>query len=241
MRVYNKRTSDVVQGSPKLPTAQQLSYGELFVNYANGYETLAIKNSSNDIVPFDLRQKVIGDISDYWKNVEDSAITYDNIIDMLNFNMVMLKNYIDNNFAKKPVTIWETDGTTGLYGENRGSLEITTWQLENLDFTPYHHVIAYIKQADLPITGQDNLYITPSVAVVIPLDDASKSNKYDAYIGGGGGTNMNDRDIHFQVLCGIDSTKTKFKVISEHSIAGTLLGERNTNGRYCYKIVGYYE
>lgn len=46
--------------------------------------------------------------------------------------------------------------------------------------------------------------------VCIPLDAASKPTDYGAYVGGGGGTNMNDRDIHFQVICAIDSTKTEF-------------------------------
>ena len=64
--------------------------------------------------------------------------------------------------------------------------------------------------------------------VFIPLEEASKSKGYDAY-----------RNVLFCVLAAIDGTKTKFKVVSEHSIYGTALGGRNDNGRYCYKIEGY--
>ena len=43
-----------VSGStvPKLPTSEQIDYGEIAVNYAKGYETLAIKNSNGDVIPF---------------------------------------------------------------------------------------------------------------------------------------------------------------------------------------------
>ena len=45
--------SNVVEnGRPKLPQASQLLPGEIAVNYADGYETLSIKNSNNEIVTF---------------------------------------------------------------------------------------------------------------------------------------------------------------------------------------------
>ena len=52
MRVINKKSSVITEGQPKMPTPDQLMYGEIAVNYADGYETLAIKNSSNEIVRF---------------------------------------------------------------------------------------------------------------------------------------------------------------------------------------------
>ena len=161
-------------------------------------------------------------------------------IDALGQNGDIYIQAIPMEFVRKPDVLYETDGTTGLLGIN-ADMDTTTWQLTDLDFTPYKYVTAYIKQADLPLTGTDHLYATPSVVVTIPLDAASRSTQYDAYVGAGGGTNMQDRDVHFAVLCAIDSTKTKFKVLAESSIAGTISGDRNTNGRYCYKIVGYYD
>ena len=161
-------------------------------------------------------------------------------IDALGQNGDIYIHAIPMEFVRKPDVLYETDGTTGLLGIN-ADMDTTTWQLTDLDFTPYKYVTAYIKQANLPLTGTDHLYATPSVVVTIPLDAASRSTRYDAYVGAGAGTNMQDRDVHFAVLCAIDSTKTKFKVLAETSIAGTISGDRNTNGRYCYKIVGYYD
>lgn len=222
------------------PLPSDLLYGELAVNYKQNQETLFLKNDANEIVPLKFRQNV-GDISDYWKNIEDSAITFDNVISMLNYNMQMIKAYVDTNFSKKPVTIWETDGTTGLLGVNDGTVNLNSWQLENLDFSPYKFVLAYFKQADRGFSTTEANYVTPSVVVTIPLDAASLSTGYTAYIGGTNATNPNDRNVHFCVIAAIDGTKSKFKVVSEHSIYGTALGGRNDNGRYCYKLVGYYE
>ena len=51
-KVLNKRSSVVVDGEPKLPTPQQLDYGEIAINFADGYETMSIKNDEDEIVKF---------------------------------------------------------------------------------------------------------------------------------------------------------------------------------------------
>ena len=207
------------------------------VNYYTKVEVdSAITSSENSIL--NTLSSATGDFNVYWANVADSALTFNDIVSMLNHNLSSIMTYVNNTFTRKPVTVWETDGTTGLLGLNNSSISLTTWQLENLDFTPYKYVLCYIKQANV---GSTSTAATPSVVVQIPLDAASLSTGYTAYIGGGGGTNPNNRDIHFQVLCAIDTTKTKFQVVSEHSITGTILGARNDADRYCYKIVGYYD
>ena len=48
--VRNIRSSAVVDGKPKLPTSNQLDFGEIAVNYKKGYETLSLKNDNNEIV-----------------------------------------------------------------------------------------------------------------------------------------------------------------------------------------------
>lgn len=50
-KIILKRSAVVTtDGSPKLPTTEQLDYGEVALNYAEGVETFSIKNSSNEIV-----------------------------------------------------------------------------------------------------------------------------------------------------------------------------------------------
>lgn len=43
--LIHKRSSLVIENEPKLPTSEQIEYGEIAVNYAKGHETLSIKNS----------------------------------------------------------------------------------------------------------------------------------------------------------------------------------------------------
>ena len=50
--ISHKKSKQIVNGLPKLPTANQLKEGEIAINYANGYETLSIKNSDNEIITF---------------------------------------------------------------------------------------------------------------------------------------------------------------------------------------------
>ena len=45
------RSSVVENGNPKLPQPEDISYGELAINYAKDNEVLSIKNSQNEIVP----------------------------------------------------------------------------------------------------------------------------------------------------------------------------------------------
>ncbi len=58
--VKNIRSSAVIDGKPKLPTTDQLSEGEIAINYAEGYETLSFKNNSNKIVS--LSVKTVDDV-----------------------------------------------------------------------------------------------------------------------------------------------------------------------------------
>ena len=48
----HKRSSVVINGKPKLPTTANLNIGEIAINFADGYETLAIVNNNSEIVTF---------------------------------------------------------------------------------------------------------------------------------------------------------------------------------------------
>jgi hypothetical protein len=50
--IIHKRSCDIVDGKPKLPTSEQLQHGELALNYAANGETIIMKNSDDNIVEF---------------------------------------------------------------------------------------------------------------------------------------------------------------------------------------------
>jgi hypothetical protein len=52
-KIIHKHSSVITEnGKAKLPSAGQLEYGEVAVNYADGVETISLKNSNNNIVEF---------------------------------------------------------------------------------------------------------------------------------------------------------------------------------------------
>jgi vacuolar-type H+-ATPase subunit I/STV1 len=50
-KIIHKRSSALLEnGKPKLPTADNLEYGELAINFAKGAETISFKNKADEIV-----------------------------------------------------------------------------------------------------------------------------------------------------------------------------------------------
>lgn len=45
--------------TPKLPEPSTLDYGEIAVNYADGHETIAIKNSADKVVTFSTTESLM--------------------------------------------------------------------------------------------------------------------------------------------------------------------------------------
>ena len=49
--ILHKRSNELLEdGTPKIPSADQLQQGEIAINYAAGLETLSTKNSNNEVV-----------------------------------------------------------------------------------------------------------------------------------------------------------------------------------------------
>ena len=50
--------------APKLPNSEQIEYGEISINYADGYETMAIRNANDDIVTFSNDNTILNYVDD---------------------------------------------------------------------------------------------------------------------------------------------------------------------------------
>lgn len=57
-RLIHIHSNELKDGSAKLPAVGVLSKGEIAVNYRDGYETLSIENSNNEIVTFPSLEQV---------------------------------------------------------------------------------------------------------------------------------------------------------------------------------------
>lgn len=89
-KVLNKRSSVVTNGNPKLPTSEQIEYGEIAINFAEGYETLSIKNDEDEIVTFSS--------DNYWSNViEENEYVTSMALNDLNERMVSSASQLVND------------------------------------------------------------------------------------------------------------------------------------------------
>ena len=131
--ILNKRSNAVnVDGTPKIPTSEQLLYGEVAINYANGVETLSIKNSNNNIVTLPINQQNIKKLlfNDLWLSIPGCKVngekysyikniyTYENAIKKYH----ELLAFADGNYKKIDLdlpsgTLWadRNIGATDIY------------------------------------------------------------------------------------------------------------------------------
>lgn len=70
-KVIILHSSDITDGKAKLPQANQIDYGELAINFADGVETISIKNSQDEIVEFKSKDYFENKINDKQDNISD--------------------------------------------------------------------------------------------------------------------------------------------------------------------------
>ena len=112
---------------PKLPTVEQLEYGEIAINYAVGHETISLKNSDNEIVPI----KINGD---------GKILTQDDVVDKE-------PEILTEDYKKKPASafrsftglnalsnkIYGANGLESKVVNNTGAIANNTEAIKNLN------------------------------------------------------------------------------------------------------------
>ena len=144
-----------------------------------------------------------------------------------------------NEFQRKPVTIWETDGT-GLVGLNADMSANPSWQLTNLDFSPFKRVKIYTRAAQKSGTTA-SASTTPAVVLEMSLDPRAAGPYGGHYIGSYMGQKPNDANRLFTVTCAISADKTSFAVIRMTTLYGTAATSNSDVNSYVFKIEGYYD
>lgn len=109
-KVLNKRSSSLVDGEAKLPTASQIDYGEIAVNFADGHETLSIKNNNNEIATF-----------------SSDEIIHSYVNGEVNTASGNIKTYVDNKIS----SIYKYKGSVANYS-NLPSTDLTIGDVYNV-------------------------------------------------------------------------------------------------------------
>lgn len=144
-----------------------------------------------------------------------------------------------DEFQRKPAVIWETDGT-GLVGLNTDMSDNPSWQLTNLDFSPFKRVKIYTRAAQKSGTTA-SASTTPAVVLEMSLDPRAAGPYGGHYLGSCMGQKPNDANRLFTVTCAISADKTSFAVIRMTTLYGTAATSNSDVPAYVFKIEGYYD
>ena len=114
--------------SPKLPTSEQLEFGEIALNIAKGYEVISIKNYDGEIIylPFNIAQRLLDtnvsldDLKEHTINTiesfsADTIVRFDSVYDYINRTNTQLSNTIqesNNTLSERIENVGETLTTT---------------------------------------------------------------------------------------------------------------------------------
>ena len=114
--------------SPKLPTSEQLDFGEIALNIAKGYEVISIKNYDGEIIylPFNIAQRLLDtnvsldDLKEHTINAiesfsADTIVRFDSVYDYINQASIQLSNTIqesNNTLSGRIENVGETLTTT---------------------------------------------------------------------------------------------------------------------------------
>lgn len=145
---------------------------------------------------------------------------------------------------KKPVVVWEVDGTTvttGLVGVNEDISANPNWQLTNLDLTPFARIKIYSKAAQKAGTTA-SASTTPAMVLEMSLDPRAAIAEYgNNFVGSMLAQKPNDANRLCTLTCAVSADKTKFEVLRMTNLYGTAATSNSDVNAYVFKIEGYYD
>ena len=145
---------------------------------------------------------------------------------------------------RKPVVVWEVDGTTvttGLVGVNEDISANPNWQLTDLDLTPYKRIKIFSKAAQ-KAGSTASASTTPAIILEMSLDPRAAIAEYGGnYVASNVVQKPNDPNRLCTLCCAVSADKTKFEVLRMTNLYGTAATSNSDVGAYVFKIEGYYD
>ena len=109
-KLLHIRSNVVENGAAKLPTSDQIEYGEIAINFADEYETLSIKNSNDEIVKFSndsYFEKIISEdektTAAALNDLDERKADKSEITDLISGVTISGVSIVENNVADIPI------------------------------------------------------------------------------------------------------------------------------------------
>lgn len=137
----------------------------------------------------------------------------------------------------KPVVVWETNGT-GLTALETDMSANPSWQLTDLDMTPFRRIKIYTKAAQKSGTTA-SASTTPAFCLEMILDSRAAGPYGGHYLASNVIQKSNDRNRLATLTCAVSADKTKFAVMRMTNLYGTGATDNSDAGGYVFLIEGY--
>lgn len=144
-----------------------------------------------------------------------------------------------DEFQRKPVVVWESnDPTTYLKGIQADISASPSWQLTDLDLTPFKRIKIYSKAGK----GRTTASATGGMILEMSLDSRTGFADYGGnFVGSVMVQKPNDSNRYASLTCAVSGDKTKFVVLRQTSLYGTAATTNNDIGADVFMIEGYYD
>lgn len=146
---------------------------------------------------------------------------------------------IFDEFCRKPEVIWEvTETSQGLKALQTDINAQMSWQLTNLDFSPYKRIKIYSTGGQ----GKTDAGTTGAMILEMSLDPRMAiTTKGGHYVGSVLSQKPNDSNRYASLTCAVSADKTSFAVLRQTSLYGTAATTNNDIGANVVLIEGYYD
>lgn len=141
--IRNIRSNQVVDGSPKLPTAEQILHGEIAINFAKEHETLSLKNDNDEIVAFELRS--VSNLDEKLNEEIERAKTAEQANTQGLTNEITRATNSEKEIKKTYLKNINVNGIDGAFEENVANITVKG---KDIVLTDNYNVIAYPSSFD---------------------------------------------------------------------------------------------
>lgn len=156
-----------------------------------------------------------------------------NYITLKCFNLEGLKYaFIDRNSTFDVKTIYSNANGVSAVNKDMTGLTSSDFQIQNVNLFGAKYIRCVIKGG-----GDTNDRQTPPIVVEV---DLSVPDAFGNYVGVAGGLQENDQNTTINCIVAVNSSKNAICFVGCKSLYGTVVGDRNNNGRNLVKVEAFY-
>lgn len=147
-----------------------------------------------------------------------------------------------DEFQRKPVIVWESSTPSEYLKAVQSNLSASpSWQLTNLDLTPYKRIKIYSCAGQSTGTTA-SASTTPAIVLEMSLDERARIGAYgNNYVASTVVQKPNDANRLATLTCAVSSDKTSFVVLRQTNLYGTAATSNNDVNANVFMIEGYYD